>query len=303
MSKPEVDKAVGFRQVWMKRTFPFLERFFPRLAKAWATSLFFKPRQIPLRSEDRDFMEAAGTFSYRIKGSSVCFYEWGQHQKYVLLVHGWGGRASQFKPMAAQFLKAGYKVVTFDAPGHGRSKNNESSMFHFAQAIMIAVQKYGSPEVLIGHSLGAVASLMSVVNGVKPEKLIMLSAPVIGDEILYSFRSRIGASERVNKWLKDYVEYTHRMTFDSVTGLELAKRLEPLNVLIVHDRSDKEVGMEHPYALLSELKYADSYFTKSLGHSKVVRDEDVIKQTIAYAMGNFDRRDNKRDTQELAANN
>ena len=283
--------------------FPFLEKNLPSWARSIAIKGFYSPGSMKLRPEDKDFMAAAGNTKLDIRGAKTRFYEWGNHDEYVLLIHGWGGRASQMKPMAAKFLKSGYRVVGFDAPGHGESAGKQSSIFHMGQCIMRVMERHGQPKAVIGHSLGAIAGLMSVVNGARPDKLVMISAPTLLDDILYKFRTAIKGSQQVDEWLKDHTLSTFYMEMENVGGTELAKRLDPKqDVLLVHDRYDSQVGMEHPYAVLKHLPQAETYFTKDLGHSRLLRDEEVIDRVIDYVKGIAIPRPSKPEARPLAAN-
>jgi len=37
----------------------------------------------------------------------------------VMLLHGWGGSASDMMPLARAFARAGHRAIVFDLPGHG----------------------------------------------------------------------------------------------------------------------------------------------------------------------------------------
>ena len=45
-------------------------------------------------------------------------------QPYALLVHGWSSFGLRFVPWVARLRAAGYAVITFDQPGHGKSPAN-----------------------------------------------------------------------------------------------------------------------------------------------------------------------------------
>ena len=56
-------------------------------------------------------------------------YTWGDptRQPAVLLAHGWSSFGLRFLPWVAPLRRAGYAVVTFDQPAHGRSSGRRDS--------------------------------------------------------------------------------------------------------------------------------------------------------------------------------
>ncbi|MCB0736121.1 MAG: alpha/beta hydrolase [Bacteroidetes bacterium] len=287
----------------IRNIFPFLEKRLPGLARSIALKAFLKPPRMKILDDDKAFMNAAGERVVEIRGTKVRYYEWGNYSEYVLLVHGWGGRASQFKPMVSALLKAGFNVVAFDASGHGLSTGNESTIFHFSQAIFKCIEKHGLPKAIVGHSLGAVASLLANTNGAHCEKLILCSAPVILEEVLNEFRFKLNASTRVDEWLKYHSVSKYHMELANVEGIRIAQRCDKnQKVLIVHDRYDKAVGIENAYSLMKELPQADTLLTKELGHNGLIRNEKVIGQIIDYIKGLPIKQENKSETRNLALN-
>ena len=49
-------------------------------------------------------------------------YAWGDGSRPVLLVHGWGARASRFADLVTALLAAGHSPVSYDAWGHGATR-------------------------------------------------------------------------------------------------------------------------------------------------------------------------------------
>ena len=46
----------------------------------------------------------------------------------ILLVHGWGGHAARLRRYVRPLNAAGFRVVAFDAPGHGGSGGGPVSL-------------------------------------------------------------------------------------------------------------------------------------------------------------------------------
>jgi pimeloyl-ACP methyl ester carboxylesterase len=59
------------------------------------------------------------------KNDKLAVVEWGEGPV-ILCVHGWSNRGLRFSPLIEVLADAGYRLVTFDAPAHGRSQGATS---------------------------------------------------------------------------------------------------------------------------------------------------------------------------------
>lgn len=76
-----------------------------------------------------------------------------------VLVHGaWHG-AWCWDKVAAELIKAGHRVVTFDLPAHGDDKTpaHEVTLDSYAEAIAKVIRAENEKVVLVGHSMGGIA--------------------------------------------------------------------------------------------------------------------------------------------------
>lgn len=82
----------------------------------------------------------------------------GRGDKTIVFVHGWTCDASSWAGQVPAFAE-GYRVVTLDLPGHGRSESPEQAEFSmdlFARAVEAVRAEVGADKVvLVGHSMGA----------------------------------------------------------------------------------------------------------------------------------------------------
>jgi len=118
----------------------------------------------------------------------------------VLLVHGMGGNAAGFLPVARAVVRASQRVVAVELPGHGRSRlapgEAPASIPECAQVVAAALREIGRPAVLIGSSLGGALSLFTAAA--VPEQVVGVigmnpaGAPLVGDErreVVRAFRA------------------------------------------------------------------------------------------------------------------
>ena len=90
----------------------------------------------------------------------------------VVLVHGLGDHIQRYPHVAQALTNAGYAMVGFDLPGHGKSGGTRGHVASFqvvmdliTQILAETKEKYaGLPQFLYGHSLGASLSLKSAMT-------------------------------------------------------------------------------------------------------------------------------------------
>jgi len=213
--------------------------------------------------------------------SSYKTYIWGEEGPLVLLAHGWSGRASQMAVLAAPLIKAGFKVMTFDAFAHGASPGKQSNLAEFKQIIAHIYKKQGPFQAIIGHSLGGIAACLAVSEGVKTEKLITIGSPATMDYIVESFCLTLGARLSSGQYLFDYVK---KMTGLDPDYFSLAKIVGKLDNegLIIHDRDDKESAYEQALLVAENWKGGRLVSTSGLGHQRILRDKEVIRTIVDF---------------------
>jgi pimeloyl-ACP methyl ester carboxylesterase len=104
-------------------------------------------------------------------------FKWGSGKHKVLLTHGWGSKAADLADIITALNNIpDIQVIAFDAPGNGSSEGELSNLLLFAEAAKAIALAYGKPDVLIGHSLGAMANIKAVGElGYSPALLVSIT--------------------------------------------------------------------------------------------------------------------------------
>jgi alpha-beta hydrolase superfamily lysophospholipase len=104
----------------------------------------------------------------------------------VLIVHGLGEHSGRYEALAQWFLAQGYAVRSYDQRGHGRTPGPRAALRHgddllkdLAQVYRRYTADFGKPPLLLGHSMGGVVALRTVLDDrVTPPRLV-LSSPAL----------------------------------------------------------------------------------------------------------------------------
>ena len=267
--------------------FPVLERIAPFLADRIFRMVFYVPMKYPLPAKEIETEKLGQAFSFSLNGKTIRGHRWGDPTKpYILLVHGWAGRATQFRKFIPAFLDCGFHVIGPDGPAHGRSDGWATSIPEFEQMFWVIFEKFGEPAGIITHSFGGAAMMNAAMHGLSIKKLVNIASPTIGDEILLTFLRAINGSWRSAERFKKYVIRRTGKSFDDFTALYAVQRLpKPIDLLMINDVEDKDVVFRSAEELLKAYPSAKLYKTSGLGHTRILRDEQVISKALEFIAG------------------
>ena len=234
---------------------------------------------------------AGDDFELSVGDTPVVGRVWGDPEAPpVYLLHGWGGAGGQLAAFVEPLLAGGYRVVAFDAPGHGASGESMagpglSTLPEFRDALLAAVDRFGPAHAVVAHSFGAAALVLAVVDGLKADRLVML-APA-GDPIGFSrvFAAQLGFGERVRTGFLALLEERvgrPMSDFDVPAVLARAPRGSLPPLLVVHDLGDREVPVVVGQNLVRGWPGAVFRTTTGLGHNRILVDAGVVGQAVAF---------------------
>ena len=261
--------------------YPIVEAIVPWLAKRWFVKIFFSTAKYRFPHGEVEAANEATTYRLNYENKKVQVYEWGEG-KPVLMVHGWMGRGTQFRKFISQFNEAGYKVIAFDAPGHGRSDGSSSHILKFADIISQLNERYNGFEMMIGHSLGGIATMHAIIRGVKASKFVMISSPAIADEIMSEFRKKIGATELAMPYFEAYIQRKFNISFDGLSAQNNIHLLRDVELLLIYDQDDREVSLDSPKVLMSKHDNTKLILTSGLGHTRILKDDSVVANCLMH---------------------
>jgi pimeloyl-ACP methyl ester carboxylesterase len=261
-----------------------LSRTAPDVASRFAADLFMKPRRYDPPQREREMLAEATAFDVRIGATqSIRAWRWGTDGPLVLLVHGWEGRGAQLSPFVRPLLAAGFSVVAFDAPGHGASPGNRSSLPHFAWSVRCVVDATEAPHAIIAHSLGCAATTLALRDGLSAERLVYVSPPLDPSDYVNRFGTILGLDAPVVEAMKLRIEERFLRKWSDYSLAETAREMTaPL--LVVHDQDDTETFWSEGAALAEAWPGAKLISTSGLGHRRILRDASVIEAATRFIL-------------------
>jgi esterase/lipase len=266
----------------IKWLFPKLERYAPLVAQRFFIRIFFTPLNYAVPEKEKAIREKADKFLIRVGGRKIQCYRWGSGPM-IVVVHGWAGRASQFRKFIPALEQSGYSVCGFDGPAHGESDGLSTNLMQFREVLQALWDLNGVPEAVIGHSFGGSAALFAAMNGLPVPKLINIASPSIGDEIIQTYLTTIGGTWTTGNYFKSWIIKRTGKTFDEFTAMHFVRNLKAeVALMLVHDVDDQEVSISQARALKDVYPGTILLETSGLGHTRILKDPDVIGKCVTF---------------------
>jgi pimeloyl-ACP methyl ester carboxylesterase len=255
----------------------------PLLATKFAVKLFGTP--IRYKTPEREKMMANSAKKELLfipeLNKKVMVYTYGYSKRKVLLVHGWSGRGTQLYKIADKLLENGFMTISFDAPAHGESTGNTTLMTEFITTSKFLETTYGSFEIAIGHSLGGMAILNSIKQGLQIKKAIIIGAGDIITDIIIDFVKKLELKPKIVIKIKKHFLKKYGESIDNYSASTAAKKVV-VPTLVIHDSEDKDVPVSCAYNIRQNLNQGELLITNGLGHRRILKDNLVINRIIEY---------------------
>jgi len=222
-------------------------------------------------------------------------YRWGSAEPApgspsVVLVHGWGSRATHFAAIIRVLTARGIRVAAFDAPGHGESGGTMATLPRFAVALRMLCRELaeeGTPPVAaVGYSFGGLAAGLACV----PDLIAGEPADLPGLALIATPATLASATRR---WLEmagepqtrsaELMAALARRGFDG-DRFDLLARADqlPRRLLLIHDRDDSEVPVADAEALHARRRDSVLHLTERYGHARI-----LLARPVARAVADF----------------
>ena len=291
MTRTSTPRATGptrravsrLRWAALRASFAVLDHFAPPLAARWALDIWCTVPTNAGRRRDARPRGGARSVLTTAAGCRLAVETWGDGPP-VYLAHGWGGWRGQMGAFVAPLVEAGYRVVAFDAPGHGDSGPGargpgRGNAAEFAQALTALIDAHGCAAGVVAHSLGGATAALAVRDGAPVSRLALIapSPDPVGMTDALSVALGYGARTK-RRFLVRLERLAERPLSDfDATTCTLAAR-----TLIVHDREDKEVPYADGALLAQAWPSAEFVTTTGLGHQRILQDRAVVDQVCRF---------------------
>lgn len=265
--------------------FSTLGRIFPQKAGDLAFRLFITPRKRARHKVSDEILEQAEVFDFPYNQGSLKGYQWGTGQQIVLLVHGWESRGTALRSFVPGLLELGYKVVTFDAPAHGDSSFEQTTLPHFAGAIKEIINRLGGVHAVIAHSFGGactVYALSTLDKSIELDKMVAVACPSNFKSMFTSFLKMIQAPPKVVDRFEQKIEENIHIPIDQADVTKLYPKVKIKEILVVHDENDLAVPFAQGQLIAQTAGNSQMLVSKGWGHFALMKNKEIIDHVTRF---------------------
>lgn len=201
----------------------------------------------------------------------------------VLLVHGWAGDALQMQPLGEAVAAAGYEPVLLDLPAHGRSAGWRCTMPQIVRSLFAAQASLGPFAALVAHSMGSVACLHAIANGLAAPRLVALAPSSPPEAVLRWFGEAFHLAPALLARMRSRIEVHEGMRLEQFEPAWLGARVR-VPVLLMHDVADRMAPFSNSQALARALPNAQLHATEGLTHRRILSDPQAISRAVAHLL-------------------
>lgn len=260
-------------------------RLLPNAAGRLAYKLWFTPTRFKMPSREKEALESAKIETHEIDNNTIVTFSWGMdktNQPLILLMHGWSGRGTQLGSFVQPLLDAGYRVLSFDAPAHGKSSGKQTNLYKIADVIISLQKHYGEIDAAVTHSFGGPCIAVALQKGFVTNRIVSISPPATTRGLVEKFNHALHVPERAAKRMIKLIETKYgESIWEDISMVNTIKSIA-LPGLIIHDSDDDDVPCYEGQAVAQAWGNAQFIKTSNLGHRRILRDPDVIKTSVAF---------------------
>ena len=242
--------------------------------------LFFTPR--PSAPTPRD-TELASTGQRLALKAGLAAWSWGRSEgaPTVLLVHGWESRGTHWGGFINALVEAGFRAVSIDAPAHGESPGLQTNGLEYGRKLIEIGDELGPFAGIVGHSFGVAAIVIGLDRGLKADRVALIAGP----SSLASFVDAWGTQKGINSdEMPKFSALVDQKIGEPIAEFDIPGTAPRMTVpaLIVHDRDDPEIPLEHAEEVARAWPGSTLLITEKLGHRRVLISRKVIQAVVEY---------------------
>ena len=266
----------------MRWYFSIVGRLLPGKAARKAYKLWFRTQRFNEPQRETRWLESATQEVIEHPYGPLSVSRWGEEGPTVLLIHGWNGRGSQMGAFAAPLVEAGYRVVTYDLPAHGRSPGNSTNVLKAIETLQTVAGIYGPIHGIVSHSFGGMVASLALTAGLAVNRVVCIGTPGSLQGLFKHFVSFLAIPDATLVRLNQMIVRDFGTDIWNRISLINASRELTTPALIVHDEFDADVDWREAEAIANSWKGARFMKTSGLGHRRILRDPEVVAAVVRF---------------------
>jgi len=233
-----------------------------------------------------DIFKNGEPLQFKLDGRNVRGYRCNHPQPHkILILHGFSSSCHNFQKYAEHFIEKGYEVIAFDAPAHGASEGNTVNAFEYRAMIKKAVEMFGPFQGYLAHSFGGLALTLALEEMPHDAntKIVLIAPATETTTAIDNAMSFLGLKNPVLRKAVDDKIFTVSGKKTSWFSIRRAIQNIRASVLWIHDEDDSITPLQDALKVKEDAPGNVQFLiTKGLGHSRIYRDDEVIKAVMKF---------------------
>lgn len=273
----------------LKTYFGFSSILSPEKTGKKSFDLFQQVRKKTIRNREQAFFTESRAFKVHHGNEPIDCFELGNpNGKLIFMVHGWDSNAGSMSKLAFKFADNGYRVISFNLPGHAFYTSSSTNLLECKNAFEAVVDFIRPTESfsIVSHSFGSavVANAMSEKD-YQIDRLVFLTNPNKVEDIFIEFKEIIGLRKKAYKSL---IKHTTKILGAPINTLDVTTNLEKVNyskLLMIHDKHDAVLPYKNSFDINSDIQKSQLVTFEKIGHYKMLWNDEVVGRTFAFVQG------------------
>lgn len=240
---------------------------------------FTLPGRVRFSEPQKQLIEKAQSFQTSYRGDTIKWYRWGEQGPKVLLCHGWRSKSADFRKMINHFVNQGYLVEAVDMRAHGHSGGRHTALPEYRDIIKNQVSQNGPYDVIVGHSLGALAAGIVVSElgyAFQPKHFFVIAAPPYVRYFFDDIVKDIGCNKPVYEAMCGLVKEKYHQPIDYFDLRIKSNTLKKIDTHLIYCENDQVIPFDKGGELEEAWPHASFVHVKGLGHYKIIANESII---------------------------
>lgn len=238
----------------------------------------FLMRPYGKRSYSADYQTADRELKIQTSMGIAHINLFGQGSQVIIASHGWADSSESFTHLINSLTQRGYLVAAIDHIGHGKSTGKKSHLLSFIETMELLIEHFEQERTeikgIVGHSMGAIATLNLPHQVLENKKIILISTPVRLFELMFEKVEQVGISRKLLKSVLGNIGNKYGRNWQHLSSENHKDKLN-LDLTFIHDRGDKFAPFTDIEAYLKDEK-PPLVVTSGLGHTRILGDTTVI---------------------------
>lgn len=243
-----------------------------------------RPHQIELLDRAVSFERQAHDPYFAKKDLTFKGYRWGGGARKIYLTHGWSSKAADFTEIISALLELDdVQILAFDALGNGSSEGELSNFMLYVKPLEAIIQEFGMPEVLIGHSLGAMANAVAMKSFKEKPGLLISITPVV--ELRQNFTGMmqyagVSAGDQL-RWFEAFHQY-YQLPVSYFDLKSLYNHDPEIRHVLFYDEQDELLPFEQLSAFMKQESEIETQALNGAGHFKILKEQALLDDILKF---------------------